>query len=168
MYYDHLEYWTASTHTISPAIYLYSRTSPLLPWQSTPKADSEGQTPSFITPMLPSVRRLASDFIKIPKVRPHCHDPFLKLSHHSSELSLLHHMHFIPPWPGSSGDPNHPQPYPTIPEGSLPIGPYTRTRTLIETYPISLGDTSDLWDHVDTMWQSHNHALPAPPHWQTP
>jgi len=36
-----------------------------------PKIQLWRQTPSFITPMLPSVWRLASDFIQSPKVWPH-------------------------------------------------------------------------------------------------
>src|SRR5882724_11413697 len=51
----------------------------------------------------------------------YCHDPFLKLSPHSSELSLWHCMHLNPYFPSSTRDPDHPQPYPTMHQDPLPL-----------------------------------------------
>jgi len=49
MYYDHLEYQTASTHIIAPAIILHENLTLYHPADPTLKANSEGQTSSFIT-----------------------------------------------------------------------------------------------------------------------
>jgi len=53
-----------------------------------------------------------------------CHDLSIKLSPHSSEPSPLHCMYLTPSWPGSAGDPNHPQLFPTMHwvSLSLPLG----------------------------------------------
>src|SRR5882724_8210204 len=54
-------------------------------------------------------------------VRRGCHNLFLKLSPHSSELSLRHHMHLNAYFPGSTRDPNHAQPNLTMHWDALPL-----------------------------------------------
>src|SRR5882724_4344715 len=79
------------------------------------------------------------DISSYQPIGPWCHNPFLKLSPHSSKLSPLHHMHLTPIWPGSAGGPYHPQLFSTShqvsPSSHLGLGP----RHLSDHNPIASG-----------------------------
>src|SRR5882724_9956371 len=62
--------------------------------------------------------------------------PSAKSQSHSCSLNQAHST---PSIPHATGHTNQQQSHLTIPEGSLPVSPWTRTRTLVGTYPYSLG-----------------------------
>src|SRR5882724_5038031 len=71
-----------------------------------------------------------------------CHDWFPVLSPINCICAVSFGLTPPPPFPHTTDCTNQPQPHLTMPKGSLPVSPRTRTRTLVGTHPVGLRGTA--------------------------